>query len=88
MYETLKIPRLNITSARKTAYFWRLDMHGEDRTQGSFVFGNRSSQIALDSHVLGGVGEELGVLGSRIFWTVRRRVTDHHHNRPVWVHAL
>lgn len=63
-------------------------MNSEDRTQGSVLFGNRLSQNALDSHVLGGVGEEPGVLGRRIFWTMGRRMTDHHHNRPVWVHAL
>lgn len=38
--------------------------------------------------MLGSVGEELGILGRRIFWAVRRRVTDHHHDRPVRVHAL
>lgn len=63
-------------------------MRSEGRTQGSVVFGNNLSQNALDSHVLRGVGEELGVLGRRIFWTVGCRVTDHHHNRPVRVHAL
>lgn len=43
---------------------------------------------ALDSHVLRGVGEELGVLGRRVFWTVGCCVTDHHHHRAVRVHAL
>ncbi len=44
--------------------------------------------ITCNLHVLRSIWEELGVLWSRVFWTMRGSVTDDHHDGTVRVHPL
>lgn len=48
----------------------------------------RECQPEWNLHVLGSIRKVIGVLGSRVLWAVRGRVTNDHHDGTVRKHPL